>query len=466
MTFFLLSLLVLYSPDARPERLVLSLGEKARLPLPADQTIRIGNKSLVAIQKEGGGISLLARKEGWTRLSAGGKNYDILIFSHETKLKVLKIDKLLKSFWGLSWSLSEKGDLQITGTLNRLSDWIDLMEISRAHSISYQFKAQLEEGLEKSISHYFNALFKGPIPPEILPGELPFVRIPQGAELSEYEKQLQPFGLIAKEDPLWLFPAPFIEIEMVVVESLRSSSWSFGGSASPEKTQLNFGSLLGFLNFLKSSGGGKALHHSSIIAQSGQKLQIQSGGQIPFHSYNFKTEQKSASWKSHGLNLSLTPRAGKKGRIELDIQANMSEPLAFAGAEEPPPLKTQSWTGKITVNGGQIVRLFQLKKQSQGQESGGQFGLSDLTRSLLSGNSRRQMAQTLFIQAKIKNSLKETEEIESALEDSTTEKSISSDLKNKPSNWRRIPDRRKASDWRKTNNQRPDLKNNSKRKKK
>ena len=357
----------------------------------------------MAIQIEQGWLSLLARKEGQTLLITGQKKYEILIFNKEQKFQALKLDQLLKNFWGLSWSLSSKKTFQITGQLNRLYDWAELAKISKTHNILYEFKALPGEELEKSIRHYFQNLFKNKTPPEIIWQQLPLAHIPQGEKLSEYEKLLQPFGLTPKEDPLWFSTAPFIKIEIATVESLSSSGFSFGGMSHPDHSLSRFSSFLGFLNFLKNSGQGKTLHHSSIISQSGQKLQIHSGGQIPFHSYNLKTEQKSTQWKSHGFHLNIIPRAGKNHHIELDIKAQISEPLSLLSSmDRPPPLKTQKLENKLVLKNKQIVNLFQLHKQSQGTENRGQLSFFwDFPSSLFRGKNGYEITQLIFIQAQI-----------------------------------------------------------------
>ena len=385
------------------EKLILSLAEKAFLPLSPHRRIHIGDKSLVAIREEQGQLSLLARKEGKTLMTDGNKQYQIFIFNKEKKAQALKLNKLLKSFWGLDWSLSDKGDFEITGKLHRLYDWVDLAKLSQKENIPYQFKAVAGEGLKKPIRYYFKHRFINYPPFELAWQKKALAYIPQGSQMEEYKKILKPFGLSLQEDPLWLFKAPFIEIEIAWVESLHSSGFSLGGKRDFSQTFSGFASLLSFLNFLKNSGQGKTLHHSSFTGQSGQKLQIQSGGQIPFGRYSFKTEQKIIQWKSHGLNLTIVPKAGKRDQIELDIKARLSEPLSFASIDSPPPLKTQSLENKLVLKNREIVKLFQLKKQSQGKQNKGQLGfLLDFSPSFLSGKNKYKLTQFIFIQAKIK----------------------------------------------------------------
>ena len=382
------------------EKLILSIGESALLPLPANKTIRTGDKSLVTVQEQedAGRFLLFAKKEGQTLLFAGQKQYELFIFPPETKIKALAWDQLIKKSWGLKWSLDKEGGFMVTGRLNRLHDWLDMAELSQQYGINYQFKASLENGLRKSARQYFKNLFKHSPPPDILWNELPFVLFPQGAQAKLYETSLQPFGLKPRPDPSWLNKAPFIEIEIALMEALSSESSGFGGTGLEEKSPL---SLLSFLNFMKSRGRGKTLHHSLLVGQSGQSLKIQSGGQIPFSSYNAKAEQNSTRWKAYGLNLDITPHQDKKNRIAIDIKARFSEPLLWGAGGQAPPLKTQSIESRIVLEDGEIVRLFQINKQSGGTTNRGALSLlSPLSRLFFSGDESSQAGKFVFLQAR------------------------------------------------------------------
>ena len=392
--------LLFYSPTGFCERLILSLTEKIFLPLPSNLQVKIGDKNLVQIHQEEGQLSLSAKKEGQTSLMTGGKHYELFIFSKEKKIQALHLDKMLKNFWGLSWSVSDKNIFQITGILNRLYDWVELSKVSRELNILYEFKAIPGEGLKPRVHHYFKSLFKDRIPPEILWHKMPLADLPQGTDLSEYEKFLRPFGLISRENPSWQLKEPFIEIEIALVEGLSSSGVFFGGAA--DNSLQSFSSLLAFLNFLKSSGQGKTLHHSSVVSQSGQRLHIQSGGQIPFNIHNLKTEQKSVQWKSYGLHLNLLPKLDQKNQIELDIKAKISEPLSFSSLDSPPPLKTQSLENRVLLKDGQIIKLFQLKKKSKGVQNRNRISfLPSFPNFFLNGKNKYEMTQFIFVQANI-----------------------------------------------------------------
>ncbi len=407
MSFVYLISLMLYISSGYCERLILSPAEKSFIPLPYNQQVRVGDKSLITFQQEQGSLSLMAKKEGKTLLIAGKKRYEIFILNKKKKFQALTLDKLLKSFWGLDWSLSDQNIFQITGILNRLYDWVRLAETAQKLNILYEFKALPGENLKTKITHYFKILFKNKVSPEVAWHNLPFVDLPQGTNLTEYKKLLQPYGLVPKKNPLWFFQKPFIEIEIALVESLSSSGFSFGGAPDLNNPLNSFSSLLVFLNFLKNSGQGKTLHHSSITGQSGQKLQIQSGGQIPFNSYNIKMEQKTVQWKSYGLQLNMIPKLDQKNQVELEVKANFSEPLAFSSMDKPPPLKTQSLENTVILKDKQILKLFQLQKKSKGMQNKGQLSfLLSLPSSFLSGRNKYEMTQFIFIQAKIINRIK------------------------------------------------------------
>ena len=405
MKFLFLLTCFFYSQISSGKKLILSLGEKTWIESPFDQQVRIGDKSLIALKSEGALLSLTARKTGRTLMVAGEAQYEIFIFNKEQKNQAIQLDELLQKLWGLSWSLSKEKNFQISGRLYRFYDWLELVNISRRNNIPYEFKATTDEELKKTISHYFKKTFKNPI--EIAWSHLPLAYIPKVADLTEYQKQLQPFGLIPKEKKLWFSQAPFIEIEISVVESLSSSALAFGGPNESSKEGIihlfsRFSSLLAFLNFLKSSGKGKTLYHSSVVSQSGQKLNIQSGGQIPFSSYNIKTEQKNTQWRSHGLDLVLIPTVGKDDQIELEIKARISEPLSLGSMDSPPPLKTQSLESKLILKNKQILKLFQLNKKAKERQFKSWGGwLTNFPNFLLAGNNKHQTSQTIFIQAKL-----------------------------------------------------------------
>ena len=366
------------------------------------------------IQEEDGGmISLLALKTGQSRMVYGQSLYEILVLPESEKLKALLLDQSLKKMWGLDWSLSPEGRLIVNGTLNRLYDWIQLSKIAKQQHIIYEFRALPGEGLKPGIQSYFETVFEGLSPPEIAWGRVPpMAYIPKGSYLGEYESILQPFGLSPKEDPLWLSPSPFLEIEMALVESLSSEGFSYGGSTIPELE--GFSSLLGFLNAMKSRGLGRTLHHSSALTQSGKALEIHSGGQIPFSLHNFKTETESLKWKSHGLRLELVPQLDRKDQIELKIKASISEPLPTSSSKGLSPLKTQSLKSRVLLKDGEILKIFQLEKKSSGEQShGGLSFLLSLPSSLMGGSGKSQISQMVFVQAKIARRLRGSKSLKS-----------------------------------------------------
>lgn len=398
MRFLLLILFCLQAPKTWGKVLILSPGERVLLPAPSDQTLRIKDKSLLVIEKRGENISLLARKQGQSLLVAGDKSYQLFILKDSLKEKALILKQALKDKMGLSWSLSPENKFQIRGRLYRFSDWLDLKEIFKKHNIIYEFKAKMDEELKKISSYYFKQILKKPF--EIFWEDLPFVFIPQNSPILPYQKKLKAFGLIPKEQEGWLFKAPLIKWDWAIVENLSVSSFSTGGLFLEEKLN-NFSSLLSFLNFIKNSGKGKSLHHSSLIAQSGQKIELTAGGQLPFNRYHFKTEQQSTDWKSFGLEINLMAKLDSKGLISLDIRVNNSEPVSFSGTDQGPSLKQQTLKTTFVIHDRQILKVFEIKKDSRSKNHSG--GLIALTtpRSLTMGKNNHQITQTFFIQPKI-----------------------------------------------------------------
>ncbi|MBC6415817.1 MAG: hypothetical protein GDA46_05440 [Bdellovibrionales bacterium] len=398
---FLFYFILFYSSGILANSLILSPGERLFLKAPSNQKVRIGDKSLVLIDLEGLNLSLLAKKKGQTLLVVGEKRYKLFILEDSLKTKALYIDQLLKKLKGLKWSLSPSQKFQILGELYRFSDWLDLKKAFDKYNFEYEFKARMDEELKNISSFYFKKNLKKPF--EILWDELPLVFIPQDSYLSVYQRKLKPFGLFVKEQKNWFFKADFLQIDLAIVENLSSSFLQGGGL---NQNLLSFSSMLSFLNFLKSSGQGKSLHHSSVLVQSGKTLELESGGQIPFTSFNLKSEQETTSWKSHGFKLNLKPQVGVKNQIQLHFHVRLSEPLAFKTGSSAPPLKNQTLQTEIVLEAGQIFKLFGLKKKHRSQNFKGSFSFVDEFNSFIGGKNNSDMNQTVFIQIQLLNSLK------------------------------------------------------------
>ena len=409
---------LVFSAKSVEKTLILSPGERVFLDRPTNQTLTIGDKSLAVFEPMGEKISLLARKRGQTRLLSGSQSYQLYILDPNLKIKASHLDLLLKKMKGLSWTLNlnkkidsptaedsnklnSRAKFIISGELYRFSDWLSLKKAFEKHSIKYEFKPSMDKEIKKISSYYFNKQLKKSF--EVLWGDLPFVAVPEDSPLSYYQKKLSPFGLRVRERENWFFNSPLLEIEFAVVESLASSSFFSGGSLN--KKLSGFTSLLSFLNFLKSSGKGKSLHHSSLLAQSGKSIELESGGQIPISSFNLKSEQQSTSWKSHGLKLKLKAQIGVKQQIFLQIQARLSEPLALTPSGTTPPLKNQTLETEMVLEAGRIFKLFELKKKSKGRayQGGLSFLLTELN--LLNGSQNKyDMTQFILVRINILDS--------------------------------------------------------------
>ena len=377
------------------ESLILAPGEKTAIPVPPDQTLRLGNKKLIQLEQQGSQLLIFARSKGETLLVAGGKRYRLLVLEPELKKQAQGLSQILQSMRGLKWVfLPESQSFEIRGELFRFSDWLELAKYSKKTHLKYEFRASLDEELKKISLYYFQQLL--PLPLKIFWQELPLVRLPQSAPILGYQNRLEPFGLIPKEQDNWFFKAPFIQIEWALVESLSSSSGNIGGILDK-----NWADLPAFLNFLRSSGWGKSLHHSFVLVQSGKSIKLESGGQIPFNQYNFKTEQSSLAWKSYGWNLELSPTLDIKHQIQLKVQASFSEPLSFP-SDSPPPLKNQNIETELVLSPLKIVKLFEWKKQSKGRQYSGQINfLPQSPKSLLGRSNRYNTVQSIFLRIKI-----------------------------------------------------------------
>ena len=390
----------LFSAHGRPGQiLLLTPGERMSLPLPNTHRVYVGQKNLLFFQAEGSHLILSGKREGETFLRLKNKIHPVLVVKKELKRHILLVDRLLKGFWGLEWSLHQ-GRIHITGRMNRLYDWTKLAELARANGISYRWTASPGEGLRESAKRFFKDLFQeraGLPPPDIQWSSLPLAHVPEGRE-AEYQALLEPFGLVSRTAPLWFVPAPLIQIETALLETSKSSSLAVGGVSQI----LSFRDLL---NLLVGGGKGRLLHHSSLVAQNGREIKIHSGGQIPFTQYNLETHQQSLRWKSHGLTLRITPQLDGKGALRLKIQGEISQPLSHGGGN-PPPLKTQNISGVFDMKEGQIIKLIHIKKRGRGIHFNGGLPLPLAGRG---GGQAYRMSRMVFLRASVLKDRKESD---------------------------------------------------------
>ena len=390
--FLLFFLIALTSSSAQSETLFLSIGEKTYLPIPKNRRISTQDKSLFTLTEQDSLLVVRAKKQGSTFIHVGNKTYQMYILPREEKQKIHLIKKFLKPLWGLTYSFSDN-KIFIKGKLNRISDWIHLSELSKKHNISYVFKAQPSEDLEKPILLFFAHKFKNTTAPRIEWSELPFVFIPEGSSEDFYKKELKPFGLIPKIDSHWKAPASFIKINIALIEITKAFSSALGGSLlSP----LNF-SFLDFINLLKTKGSGKVIHQASLLTQNKQTVTLHSGGHIPFLQNNLETKQQTLSWKSYGLNLNITPYLYSFKTLTLKIKWDLSEPTSLPSPRSTPPLKSHKWETELQMKIGQILKLFHQNTKGTGGLIQG--GLASLIPNNLSYNKNNyNKSLFLFIQ--------------------------------------------------------------------
>ncbi len=402
MKFLFASLSLFYSFTCYSEIILLSLGEKRTLTLSSDKVIHVGHKEFLSISTYNNQLHLLGKKEGQTFLILGSKNHKIIVLKEKIKKHLLLLDQKVKQTWGLSWMISKKNIIQITGQLNRMYDWVQIAKLAKNHNIKYEFIAQPGEDLEPVIVAYFKSLFKNHTSPEIQWSKLPLTLIPKETLTPFYQKKLSPFGLTIQNDEKWFTKSPFIEIEIALLETNNSSSLFFGNNHTSKEEILPFSSLLKLLNLLKTSGKGKTIHHSSVLAQNGQEVHIHNGGEIPFSQYNSETKQHSTQWKSYGLNLRITALLDKKETIELKIKGEISEPLSLLMKDEPPPIKSQTLQTTIKVKNKEIVKIYHQKKEGQGTFSKGGLDFSfSFLNSIVRNNNRYKTSQMILLYPKI-----------------------------------------------------------------
>lgn len=386
------------------QKIILSVGQKRKLKSIPSKTLRIGNKSLVHLAVKGNNLEIIGKKQGQTYIQIHSNYYRVIVTSSKLQKHLSLIEKKLQPLWGLNWDLSQDQKIEITGVLNRMYDWVLIAELAKAHNIPYIFKARLGENLKPTVLNFFQAISKNHSPPDIQWSQLPLALIPESEDLSFYQKTFQAFGLEIQKDKTWFQATPFLKINVALIETSSVSDSLFGKSNKSSTSSMPFLSLLSLLQVLKNKGQGKTIFHSSLLAQSGQALHIQNGGEIPFSQYNSQTEHYSTQWKSYGLDLKVLALVDSKNNIRLDIKGSLSEPVAISVEDSPPPLKTQNIQSIFNVKDKSLLKLFYQEKERRSSfiKGGLSFAAPFISSASKNQNSHK-VVQMLLLQVHLLN---------------------------------------------------------------
>lgn len=155
-------------------------------------------------------------------------------------------------------------------------------------------------------------------------------------------------------------------------------SFAVGGGASPQLDfsfsdavnmifSLDKGSWIGFIDALKNEGLVKVLAEPTLIAQSGQSAYFLAGGEFPIPVPQ-ENNTITIVYKEFGVGLSFTPKVLEKGRINIQVQPEVSE-LDFttsiqSGGVAVPGLTTRRASTTVELADGQSFAIAGLMRES------------------------------------------------------------------------------------------------------
>ncbi|MGQ0508234.1 MAG: type II and III secretion system protein family protein [Myxococcaceae bacterium] len=132
--------------------------------------------------------------------------------------------------------------------------------------------------------------------------------------------------------------------------ALNGGVWSLGGNLTAQMG----------LSFNASDGNGRLLAQPRLVCASGEKAEFLAGGEIPIPLIT--NNQFTVEYKQYGIILRLRPTADRRGNIQTDIEAEVSEvdntvQVTAGGASNVPGFRTRKVKTSVTVRHGETIVL-------------------------------------------------------------------------------------------------------------
>ena len=339
---FLFIVIIFLSPLVNA-RILLSPGQNHKIPFELESDIHISNGKIIHLRDTGKELIITALKVGTCAISAGEKNWLVEVVNHEELWKRNTVKKALKDLMGLK-PLFYSTPLSITGTLYRLDDLSFLAHQLRG--AKYQLNIQIPPDLRMEVRDYIRNMSQKKSFPTPQVQFNPHLSI-QFFHLKEIEKEevknyFATYGFPTLFSNVGLKMEPLIEIKILIAEVHKSLqkqigvSWGEGYRATllPLFSQ----QLEVTLQALESKGQGQILASPRLLCRSGSKAEFLAGGEFPIKIFNYKTS--SITWKKHGVQLSILPKADNKKQLSVDLYTEISLINNAQSVDGLPGLKT------------------------------------------------------------------------------------------------------------------------------
>ena len=356
----------------------MKIGSLKAIPAPQGKAVRIGSKGIIKVIDGETSVRVVALKPGVTPLVVGETHYQVHVSAGDQYDFVMALRSRMHDMMGLKLDLSVQPPA-ITGTLLRLSDWIALAALARAHQGEYIFKAQaLPDVAPKALTYLQNlARAKGfPVLHFRALGGFT-AEIPKAASsLASGAAQLfKPFGIRVESTDSDLMIEPLVRTRVILAELSKTEARDFGVQwPSDYQAQLlpklsADANLLATLHALESRGKAQILASPNLLCKSGGEAKFHAGGSFPVRI--FSRYSHDIIWKEHGVLLSVHPQADFQGAISLELETEVSLLDSANSVEGIPALKTNTVKSHFDLPGKRTIALSGLLRQELGDDKEG-----------------------------------------------------------------------------------------------
>jgi pilus assembly protein CpaC len=290
---------------------------------------------------------------------------------------------LLSTVPGLGLSEGERGEMELSGVIERLSDHRKIIEFLRRHP-AVQNKTRLSQGVIGSIQRKLQSELKSlGIIASISRSGSTFRVSGEGVDERTLKRLREIYSGVERqgagrraitEDASIFLEISLIEVKKTAFEKLGLRLGSpmsieaqlglnfLGGRSS--SGQIGMGDPLKlFLDLALQKGEARIHAKQSIVAENGHQGEFQAGGEFPIRIVQGMVSR--VEFKPYGLILRFTPLLKDKSLVQLNIHSEISEIDTGSLVDGLPVISKKDLRTKITARLDDLIAIGGLVRSSQ-----------------------------------------------------------------------------------------------------
>ncbi len=370
-------------PLSFTKKIIIATNHSFTIKTPKTTQISVQGGKYIRVQDFTTFLKITGKKKGTSYLQIKNKKWIFNVVSISDYNYYQRIKMTIKDFWGPKVQIVN-GQIYITGSLHRLSDWLAIANLTS--NSSYQFQARIDFDLHKKITAHLKQLCKNDfIPcPNIQLNPYPKLLAPKKTKkyLKQWNTIFKKWGLAIAFTPLALNLEPNIQIQVLIAEVNKNFQkqiglqWSNSIQAQLLPAFATKDSLPLALKMLQSSGQGQILAQPNLLVKSGAEAKFLAGGEFPIKTTGLKRQH--TSWKHYGIALKIKAYRGYNNIIENHLSIEVSDIDNSNTVDGIPSIKKSHISSVINTTSNHYIALSGLLKHNQGHDSDSLPWLSQL----------------------------------------------------------------------------------------